>query len=642
MSLPTGQNAAGPSRREQMRKARQSRRPSRLGQSAGAALKPDYLVPEDAGFPSLLKRTWQAALAAADLSDALESLLTLDGHVPADIQLRALSPAQAGAVEVLFGRSWHPGLDQSRTRPAVATGSGQTSAPGFLGEIALDTSGRVLVRVPSAAPLARTGKLVSGVIRVPWTSAEVSAYRDRMQEQAVRFTAGVQDARGWLNNQGDEAREQIIDQLKEAALRTAPFVLYSGDRQYTNFREHNTLTGKTLWPGHPDCALSSLSQVPVAVWSDEDVLLVVGLHLLIRSNGFARIEEANGTQLSLDHVAHLLERTRLGYNDADPEIAPVPAANGTAVTDLDTLAGDLAARRRHLVTRVQLYREIHGPLMHKIERVADAPGPGVRRREAELCARLTQHLPLTGSTLEELQHQLAEAPQWLARPHGQYPSGLESLVYETVRASSEVFRTDMAMSRGMRSLTRLVQALKDEQWPTIAAWDTPNFFCCVVPTRQALAHFGDSPAHLADASWAISARMHYNSWHFLVGNLPKVPEIAARDYFVPPVIPDIAHYSDQHHHGHVAAKVRFSIRSPQSVRVLGRPLNGFVDLRLLRCEGPAFEEADLLAAHRTSAFVAQATGLGADLVAQGEDIEISTFDSQWHWDQIAGPDPRTR
>ena len=114
-----------------------------------------------------------------------------------------------------------------------------------------------------------------------------------------------------------------------------------------------------------------------------------------------------------------------------------------------------------------------------------------------------------------------------------------------------------------------------------------------------------------------------------------LPAIAARDHFVPPVIPDIAYHSDHHHHGHVAAKVRFSIRSPQAVDVLGRRFDGFVDLRLLRCEGPPFGEQDMLAAHRASGLIAKATSLAAALAADGADIEITTFDSQWHWDEIA-------
>jgi hypothetical protein len=133
--------------------------------------------------------------------------------------------------------------------------------------------------------------------------------------------------------------------------------------------------------------------------------------------------------------------------------------------------------------------------------------------------------------------------------------------------------------------------------------------------------------------------MQYNSWHFIAGSLPKVPVVLARDYFVPPTIPDLAYYSDQHHHGHVSARVRYSIRSPQAVRVLDRTFNGFVDLRLLRCDGTPFDEQDLLAAHRCSAFVAKATELAATLVATGAGIEVTAFDSEWHWDAIVGESP---
>lgn len=630
MTLPIERDTAL-SRKATLAKARQSRRPSRLGQRAGAAAKPDYLVAEDAGFPGLLKRVWQQATAAPDLPSAVDTLLTLAGHVPADIQLRALPAAQECALKVLFGRPWRtPGRGT-----APMDGTANRVKPAFLGEIGLNTSGRVVLRVPSKGPLAGQEDLVGGVLRVPWSDRDLSDYQAELAQATARLRDCVADCREWLTAAGPDGRRDMLENLKEAALRTAPFVLYCGDRQYTNFRDQNTLTGKTLWPGHPDCALSSLATVPLELWSDSDVLMVVCLTLLVRSAGFARIEEANGTQLTIHHVAHLLERTRLAYN-AVPGGQQVPPAASTRVDALNDLATAIARRRLQISAKVQLYREIHGPLMHKVERVAGIHSDDARRLEAELGARLRDRLPLCGDTLADLGASLESAPGWLAEPHGEFGTGLESLVYETVRAAARVFDADIAMSRGMRSLTALIKALREQEWPTIATWDLPHFFCCVVPASEARRHFGDSRVHLADTAWAISSRMQYNSWHFLVGNLPKVPEVAARDYFVPPTLPDIAYYSDQHHHGHVAAKVRFTIRSPQAVQVLGRTFNGFVDMRLLRCEGLPYDEQDLLAAHRTSGFIAKATGLAAALAADGVDLEITAFDSQWHWDKIAG------
>lgn len=625
MTLPTERDDRLP-RRAALAKARQSRRPSRLGRPAGAAGEPDYLTPEDAGFPALLKQTWRRATAAPDLATAVDTLLTLAGHVPADIQLRALPVEDETALKVLVGRSWRGDRPTDRADGA---------ATAFLGEIGLDKSGRVVVRVPSKGPLSGEADLVDGVLRVPWSAEDLADYQVELALAADRWDASVADCRQWLMAVGADGRRGLLEDLKEAAIRTAPFILYAGGRQYTNFRDQNTLTGKTLWPGHPDCALSSLTSVPLELWSDSDVLLVVCLTLLVRSAGYARIEEANGTQLTLDHVALLFERTRTAYNAASGTLPPVPAPASHGVAALGELAQALAGRRRELMGSVQLYREIYGPLMHKIERVAGPVKDDARQLEAALCARVRERLPVSGGTFAELTADLEASPGWLAEPHGGFGSGLESLVYETVRAATEVFDADFAMSRGMRSLPALIAALRSEEFPRIAAWDIPHFFCCVVPSQEARRFFGGSASHLADTAWAISSRMQYNSWHFLVGNLPKVPEIAARDHFVPPVIPDIAYYSDQHHNGHVAARVRFTVRSPQPVEVLGRQFNGFMDLRLLRCEGLPFDEQDLLAAHRTSGFIAKATSLAAALVAGGADIEITSFDSQWHWDEIA-------
>lgn len=617
------------SRRATLAKARQSRRPSRLGTAAGVAPEPDYLLDGDAGFTGLLKRVWQRAAASPDLPTALDTLLTLDNHVPPDVQLRALRLAEESALDVLYGVSWRH--ERSPRPPANHVGD----PPAFLGELALATNGRILVRVPSQGPLAGQADLIGGVLRVPWSAQAVAEFQHRLDQATTRSAREVADCRQWLGAVGTPGRHDLLEQLKDAALRTAPFVLYQEDRTYTNFRDRNTITGKTLWPGHPDCALSNLQSLPLPLWSDHDVVLVVCLALLVRSAGFARIEEANGTQLTVDHVAHLLEQTRLRYNQV-PGGQPVPPAASTRIAALVDLADALRQRRRGFGKDVQLYREIHGVLMHKIERVAGPVRQLAKQRESAICARLRDRLPITGASLDELAGDLAASPEWLGQPHGEFGTGLESLIYETVSAARTSFEVDFSMSRGLRSLPWLIQALREQDWATITGWDLPEFFCCVVAAPEARQHFAGSATKLADLAWAMSSRMQYNSWHFIAGNLPKVPVVTARDYFVPPTIPDLAYYSDQHHRGHVAARVRFSIRSPQAVDILGRRFNGFVDLRLLRCEHPPFTEQDLLAAHRSSAFIATATGQAAKLAADGVDVKVTSFDSQWHWEK-AGP-----
>jgi hypothetical protein len=620
----------GETRRAAMKRARQSRRPSRLGEQAGATAKPDRFFAPDAGFPGLLAHVWREATETSDLRLAVRKLLTLDGHVPADIQLRALRVSEEAAFKALFGLSWRDGGDQQ-------AGYGEPAV--FTGELGLTTGGRVAVRGPSQGPLADQEDLVDGVIRVPWSSRAIACYQQEMRSASERHLRSVADCRRWLTAAGSAGRGAVLEQLKEAAVRTAPFVLYQGAKRYTNFRERNTLSGKTLWPGHPDCALSSLDGMPVELWSDNDVLLVMCLMVLVKSAGYARIEEANGTQLTLDHVAQLLERTRQRYNVV-PEGRKVEPITAEGAEPLIDLAESLARRRAEISKSVQLYREIHGPLMHKIERIAGETDDAARRREALVCAHLRDSLPVAGATLTELAADIARAPEWLAKPHDGFGTGLESVVYQSVCASLAAFDADFAMSRGMRSLPDLVRALRAQDWARISEWELPEFFCCVVPAPDARRYFGDSLEQLADIAWSMSARMQYNSWHFIAGNLPRVPEVLARDHFVPPTIPDIAYFSDQHHNGHVAAKVRFSIRSPQKVVVLDRAFTGFVDLRLLRCAGRPFDEQDLLAAHRVSAFIAEATTSAARLAADGVDFAVESFDPAWHWSAIgASPAP---
>ncbi|MFE9258761.1 hypothetical protein [Streptomyces sp. NPDC006879] len=641
------------SRKAQLAKKRQSRRPSRQGALAGAAVKPDRVREDDAGFPGLLKRTWQLASDTPDLREAVHVLLSLSGYVPADVQLRALRSADEAALKVLCGLSWRE--EEAATAAAYANRArgrrrlaGQPTAdgepPSFLGEIGLTTAGRVVVRVPSQPPLAKTTDLVDGVMRVAWSAHDLADFQHELARSRTRFAQSVADCRQWLGDLGSAGRDELLEGLKEAAIRTAPFVLYQEDKQYTNFRDRNTVVGKTLWSGHPDCALSSLQRLPLELWSDHDAVMATCLTLLIRSAGYARIEEANNTQLSLDHVAHQLERNRRTYNRCAAPGSSIPAVSGPRVAALDGLARGLRQLRGEIGGQVQLYREIHGALIHKIERIAAPYGAVARRREDAVCARLSERLPFNGATLAELGAAVAADPEWLARPHrgavtaggerASFATGLEALVYEAVAAATEAFETDFSMSRGLRSLPQLIRSLREEDFQEIADWGITDFFCCVVPSAEARRHFSHSTSHLADTAWAMSSRMQYNSWHFIAGNLPKGPAIEQRDYFVPPTIPDIAFYSDQHHHGHIAAKVRFSIRSPQAVQILGRPFFGFMDLRLLRCEGLPFDEQDMLAAHRVSGFIAEATSLAAELAAEGREVDVTAFDSAWHLETV--------
>ncbi|NDZ91768.1 hypothetical protein G3I23_40635, partial [Streptomyces sp. SID10115] len=132
-----------------------------------------------AGFPALLERVWQRARTAPDLRASLDILLGLDGHVPPQVQLRALSTTEEAALHALWGLTWREDTTtDTATVTATATGESESVSAGavpaldlneaaaeepvFVGELALATTGRIVLRGPAQGPLDRR-HLVGGV-----------------------------------------------------------------------------------------------------------------------------------------------------------------------------------------------------------------------------------------------------------------------------------------------------------------------------------------------------------------------------------------------------------------------------------------------------------------------------------------------
>lgn len=592
-----------------------SKRPSRHGVAAGTE-KGTRGAPDAAGLPLLLAAAVDKARTELTPQGALERLLSLAGHVPADVGRKALTRDERAGVACL-----------------ERDGRVPCSEPVFTGALGITATGKVVVAVPTRRHVHDRADLFDAATTVGWSRDDVEAFRVLAAEAARREAAEVDAARRWLSGCSTDEVAALVEDIREAASRTAPFVLYRGHTVYSNFRGRNNLTGKSLLRTHPDCAFHGLEHLPLDLWTDDDVLVTVCLTLLIRSGGYGRIEECNGTQLDLASVAALFAECARSYGDVDGDGGVVvPALAPGAEPDVDALAEAAEGLRRRSaeVKAARLvYREIYGPLLHKRERIAITAATD--QRERRICEALSEHLPLPAvADLDEAAAALRADDAWLARPSGSYGTGLEHLVQEVVEAAVDAFDAEFAMSRGLRDLSALAGLLAAEAWDRLVAWELPEYFCCVVPSTSALPVFGGSWPAVADAAWAMSARMQYNSWHFLPGSLPRVPVVEARDWFVPPTVPDIAHFSDQHHRGHVTNHVRFSIRSPQAVTIAGRRFAGFVDVRLLRCVGPAFAEPDLVTAHRTSRLVAVATELAAARAVAGEHVAVTAFDHTWH------------
>lgn len=598
--------------------AKLSRRPSRLGAEAGATERPDREL-GDEGFKALLNHALQSGRAAPNLSECIDVLLTLDGHLPRAGSLRALSGEESLALGILLRADRAPVAERG---PVV-----------FTSALALGSGGRVVLTVPGHRSLPHDAIELGVVMRVPWGASDLSLYQqglEGLRQQRAREVAELREMLGRLvgTKSGDLAPHyaEAVAAVRGAVYMVPPVLFYEGMDTFSNLRDPNNLTGKTMLPSHPDCFFHLLAELPLDLWTDQEVVVVGCLWLLYCSGGPNRLESANGWQLSLENVADNLRYQAASYA-ALGFLVDVPQSCAHA-EELAGAALELAAVRARLVNERRLYYRINATTRRKVEHLfEDEPLDGA---EEEVCARVAKRLPGLGPSFEGVLTSLAQEPHRLAGPVGHWPTGFEAVIEATVSAARDVLDADYAMSRGLRSLTDLVDALRAEDWERIIAWELPAFYCCVKPSPAAVRFAGDDWAKLADSAWAIASRMQYNTWHVMPGNLPKSEALAARDFLAPHALPDIAVHSDLHHRGHVANKIRYSARSPETVVVAGTAFKSLTDLRVLRCEGPEFVPAELATVAHIARFLARLSETVAAAALNGQRIDITSFDHQWY------------
>ncbi len=613
--MPSSELAEGhprTSRREAILEQRSSKRPSREGRQAGATEKPDRQL-TDAGFTALLHRSLARARAAGGLRDLFDTLLSLDGHLPVDTAHGALTRDESIAIDVLT----RPGRQAPDDDGVV-----------FTSALALSPSGRLILTVPRFRSLPREAAEMGVAERISWGAEDMAEYRRLIAEASAETDRETSELRSALAAAGLQGRAEIVNALRRAVSLVPPVMFYRGMTMYSNLRDPSNLAGKTLLPTHPDCFFHHLDKLPFDLWTDDEVVVVGCLYLLYLSGGPNRLESFNGFQLSLRNVTDNLRALAGLYAGAGYDI-PVPAGP-VPVARLRDVSLDLAKARLDLIKQRALYYEINATTRQKAERMFRSRVSHDADMERLVCERLERALPAPVSSFAEALTLARRDPGWLAEPAAGQPTRFEALIESAVRAALELLDADYALSRGLRSLPRLIDALAARDWAEIVSWELPAFYCCTVPSPKALRLFDGDYAKLADSSWAIAARMQYNTWHVMPGNLPKDPSVQARDFLAPHVLPDVAIHSDLHHRGHVANNIRFSARSPETVLVAGFPFKSLTDIRVLRCEGPEFTEPELYTVTRMAQFLADLSQAVADHAVAGQRIEVTSFDHRWY------------
>lgn len=539
------------------------------------------------GFAQLVAAVAAEARECATAESAVEVCLTLNKRMAEQSSIMALSPADLITYRELLG-------SDSEIDPKARSGT------------ILELTGTGQVRFTRrATDDGGTPSDAHAIGALTWRNGEPPTLADRRRTAIAEANADWARLRDALAGEPADRITARLAAIAAATVHMAPVLLYVGDRVYSNLGKLSNLPGKSFNLGQTGCVLTDLANTPVAQWSPEDACLIACLGSLLASGPPVRVEEFNGTQLVPDRLEGFLRERLTAYG------APVPERSGLSLGPwLDRLAAACAeGRSRTLAAGTVAYRVILGLNLHKRERLfrdpltlSDAPDDVRAFMEARAGAALPESGPITGGpAIARLAGRIATAPA----PAG-FSSALEEFLHAYLTTAAESFAADVAMSRGPRSFASLL-AEPGEDAPDPLTLRTNDFYCCVTP-RRAFAEQFDTRADLVKCLSAYSARMRYNTWHYLPHMLGvQTSDLTSKrsDWFFAPTMPDLTDWSDQHHTGHVDFGVRYAIRVPFGVLVDGRELPGIYDLRLMRTAEPAFSIADLRSAIATGLLLRQ-------------------------------------
>jgi len=566
--------------REARQPARAEVRGSRDGQRQLAG---GFAMLKTEGFADLVREVADTAGRAPAADKAVRIALTLGDRVAEEDGLSHLTSADRVVVDHLRDSDIH--LD-----PGVDTGDW----------LFLTRTGRLLVRLDDLPAPAAAHPL--GALR--WSGDGVAAVKARWHERRRESARDLESVRRELAAEPVAAVHERLDRIQHTVLHMAPILIYVEDEVFSNLGKTSNLPGKSLAADSPRSRLNQLRRLPVGEWSPEDACFVACLHALLLSGPPVRAEEFNGAQLTPTALADFLAQRTAGYGAAAPIVRTPPH-----LADLAGLAMACAtARTRAIVDGVTPYRVINGLNLRKHERLmatparlGDAPEPVVAHVSGLLGAAPGLDTPIV--ELAPLFADLA-ARTVAAPPPERFGTAFEAVLHGFLSAVTEAFDADVAMSRGPQDFAPLRAEPAPDADPL--SLRTGDFYCCVVPRAEFVHRFGADRAGLARTLAAYSARMRFNTWHYLPHTLGIVEREPGReDWFFAPAMPDVTEWSDQHHTGHVTFGVRYAIRLPFGIDYDGRALPGLYDLRLMRAWSPPFTVDELRRAIAAAALLRQ-------------------------------------
>lgn len=506
----------------------------------------------------------------------LVTLLTAGGRVPYEQAIASLTARERSLLHHLMG-------DEKARVVAEETASGARRVL-----VAYSPQGKVSLLFPGepAGPDVVGGLTVGpGILEQVEEDHAAWAVRERAEQRELDGML-----RGWERD-GSLARR--VREVADWVDRVETILIYVGRR---TFSKSDAASNTLLRTG----VLGELATAPLARWDRADRLFVSAAHVLFGAGRSIRFEEFNGRQLSASGLRDWLVGRWRGYADALGRTPPP----GLACRRLDRLAAEVSALSAEVDRSEWVrFRRISGLTFAKREVLARVPHaershpalPSLLRRFAGHA--LNVDVPAVGG--EEGLGLLVDRVLVMDDPG----PALESLLAHIVLSAVVDLDADYAMTSAVRDARSLRSGT--DRTASALSLRKPDFFCCALPHPERMR---DEPG-VASLLWRVAQRMQYNRWHFVPGNFDRAEVPAQRHYFFPPTMPDLAESGEFWHGGHVAARVRFSIRAPGAqlwrdpFTAFGNRYRGCYDIRAVRTRGRPFTRAELWTATRYSGLI---------------------------------------
>jgi acyl-coenzyme A synthetase/AMP-(fatty) acid ligase len=565
-----------------------------------------------AGFQFILEDIEMRLQDGMRMREALDNVLSLGGRQSAAFGVKALTPTQAAFYDVVTDLPLH--LD-----PAPQQGAGEETERWFIG---IWSYGRMwLSRDCPQDPECR----LLGTAELPSTlSAAVAIGATYMEDDWEGCDAEMQ---AFFDQCSDSALEHVLYEVYESIDHTDPVLLYIGDSTLTNFGKFNNLqerNGADL----PACFYRRVRQMSLEDWTREEKIFVFCFYWL-RIAG-CRGEEFGGRQLNPALLDAYLDERLAEYRERAPELFTA------GMESIEAKARMLVCCKSACANDVLTYRWVNGLNFYKEERLCSRSL--VARDMSALPTDVRTYLATAygidatacGSLRQLFETCIARMAESAFASDDPELHAFEKLLKVITCSAIAATGSDVGLTRGFRDIQRWQQAFAGKSWEAICNWASGDYFCGVFPSSMLASRLSAKPELLVKILYACSGRMQFNSWHYMPGHCPRESVPADRHFYLPPRMPDMAVWSDQHHAGHSMAEVRYTIRAPAPVEIEGRSYPGMIDLRLFRQRGQEYTEEEFFCALRHTECLRAAWQAFADhIVRTGKAFTINAFDKDW-------------